>query len=271
MTELSTEMPVELAALESLFASVALTMPRLLSMFAVVPFLSGQMLTGWVRGGLLTMLALFMSPVAGEMPPFSLSSWLFIVAKEALIGTLLGLGFGIFIWAIQSVGDLIDFQTGSGNASFFDPAAGHENGPTGEFLGWVAISLFVIGGGLLAMIGVMVDSYRLWPVASFFPDLSGVLEQFAIRQGDTLFQWIVKLAAPVLLVLLLVELGAGLIGRAAPQLNVFSAIQPLKGLMATLMMMLFLQFVYESLQQFLRPDNGVLEYLRLTLGGPGHG
>jgi len=202
---------------------------------------------------------------AGDMPALSIGAWVLIAAKEALIGLLLGLGFGIFIWAIQSVGDLIDFQTGSGNASFFDPVAGHENGPSGEFLGWLVITLFVASGGLLAMVGVIVDSYRLWPVGSFFPKLGPVLEEFAIRQGDTLFLWIVKLASPVLLMLLLVELGMGLIGRVAPQLNVFVFAQPLKSLLATLMMMLFLFFVYESLQEFLRPSNGVLEFLRLSL------
>jgi type III secretion protein T len=178
---------------------------------------------------------------------------------------MLGLGFGIFIWAIQSVGDLIDFQTGAGNALFFDPVGGHEGGPTGGFLGWLAITLFVSAGGLLAMLGVVVDSYRLWPVASFFPDLGKVLEEFAIRQGDTLFLWIVKLAAPVILVLVLVELGMGLISRIAPQLNVFVFAQPLKSLLATLMLMLFLFFLYESLQDFMRPSNGVLEFLRSAL------
>jgi len=260
---------LELAAIESMFASIALTLPRLLSIFAVVPFLSGQMLSGMVRSGLLLMLAMFMSPVAGDMPPMALGQWLLIAAKEAVIGLLLGLGFGIFIWAIQSVGDLIDFQTGSANAAFFDPVAGHENGPTGEFLGWLVITLFVSAGGLLAMLGVVVDSFRIWPVLALLPDLGRVMEQFAIRQGDTLFQWIVKLAAPVIFVLLLVELGAGLIGRAAPQLNIFVFAQPLKSLLATLMMLLFLFFVYESLQQFLRPDNGVLEFLRATVRGPG--
>jgi type III secretion protein T len=223
------------------------------------------MLTGFVRAGLLAMLALFMSPIAGEIPPLSIGMWLLIASKEALIGLLLGLGFGIFIWAIESVGDLIDFQTGSSNAAFFDPVAGHENGPTSEFLGWLVITLFVAAGGLLALVGVIVDSYRLWPVASFFPNVGKVLEEFAIRQGDTLFLWIVKLASPVLLVLVLVELGMGLIGRVAPQLNVFVFSQPLKSLLATLMMILFLYFVYESLQQFLRPSNGVLEFLRLAL------
>jgi type III secretion protein T len=31
------------------------------------------------------------------------------------------------------------------------------------------------------------------------------------------------------------------------------------------MMLLFLFFVYESLQEFLRPENGVLDFLRATL------
>ena len=255
----------EFAALESTFAATVLTLPRLLAMFSVVPFLSGRMMTGVVRNGVLLMLAIFMSPVAGDVPSMHVVTWVLIAAKEALIGLLLGLGFGIFIWAIQSVGDLIDFQTGSSNASFFDPAAGHENGPTGEFLGWLVITLFVAAGGLLAMLGVLLDSYRLWPVASFYPDLGMVLEQFSIRQGDTLFLWIVKLASPVLLVLLLVELGMGLISRVAPQLNVFVFSQPLKSLLATLMLILFVFFVYESLQEFLRPGNSVLEFLRWAL------
>lgn len=255
----------ELAAFESTFTSAALTLPRLLSIFVVAPFLSPRIVTGFARMGLLGMLAFFMSPVAGDMPSLSIGMWLLIASKEALIGLLLGLGFGIFVWAMQSVGDLIDFQTGSGNASFFDPIGGHENGPTGEFLGWLVITLFVAAGGLLALIGVIVDSYRLWPVMSFFPDVGKVLQEFSVRQGDTLFLWIVKLSAPVLLVLVLVELGLGLIGRVAPQLNVFVVAQPLKSLLATLLMILLLFFVYESLQQFLSPSNSVLEFLRLAL------
>jgi len=257
--------PMPISSIENLFISIALTLPRLISIFAVAPFLSGKLITGPTRNGLLLMLALFLSPMVGDMPAMNIQTTMLVAAKEALIGMLLGLGFGIFIWAIQSVGDLIDFQTGSANAAFFDPVGGHEGGPTGGFLGWLAITLFVAAGGLIAMLGVIVDSYRLWPIASFFPDLGKVLEEFAIRQGDTLFLWIVKLASPVLLVLILVELGMGLISRVAPQLNVFVFSQPLKSLLATLMMILFLFFVYESLQEFLRPSNGVIEFLRHAL------
>jgi type III secretion protein T len=120
-------------------------------------------------------------------------------------------------------------------------------------------------GGMLAMVRVIVDSFRLWPVGSFLPDTGTVLEQFVIRQGDTLFLWTVKLAAPVIFVLLLVELGIGLIGRVAPQLNVFVFSQPLKSLLANLMLLLFLYFLYDSLQEFLKPENGVLDFLKATL------
>jgi type III secretion protein T len=255
----------DIATVEAQVLPVLLTMPRLVAVFAVVPFLSGAMISGLVRGGLLAMLAIFMAPAAGPVPAMSVGLWVLLAAKEALIGTLLGLGFGVFIWALQSVGDLIDFQTGSGNASFFDPVAGHDNGPTGEFLGWLAVTLFVVTGGLLAMIGALLDSYRLWPVASFLPSVGDVLREFAIRQGDTLFSWIVKLAAPVIFVLLLVEIGMGLVGRAAPQLNVFTVMQPLKSLLATLMLLLLLYFMFESLQSFLLPENSVLRFLRATL------
>jgi type III secretion protein T len=257
--------PLELAALQSWFAPIALMLPRLLSVFAVAPFFSGNLMNGMTRNGLVLILAIFMAPAAGELPELTLGGWVFIASKEALIGLLLGLGFGIFVWAIQSVGDLIDFQTGSASAPFFDPVGGHQGGPTGQFLGWVVITLFMSAGGMLAMVRVIVDSFRLWPVGSFLPDTGTVLEQFVIRQGDTLFLWTVKLAAPVIFVLLLVELGIGLIGRVAPQLNVFVFSQPLKSLLANLMLLLFLYFLYDSLQEFLKPENGVLDFLKATL------
>ena len=256
---------IDLSLIEGAIMPIVLTMPRLIATFTVVPFLSGRFITGLPRNGLLAMLAIFISPMVGDMPNQALPTMALIAAKEALIGLLLGLGFGIFIWAVQSAGDWIDFQTGSANAPFFDPAAGHEGGPTGSFLGWLVMTLFVSAGGLLVFVGVLIDSYRIWPVTAFFPNVGAVLEQFAVRQGDTLFLWIVKLSAPVVFVLMLVELGIGLVGRVAPQLNVFVFSQPLKSLLATLMTLLFLFFLYDSLQIFLRPDTGVLNFLRSTL------
>lgn len=255
----------ELQSIEQMFAPIALSLPRLLAVFLVAPFLSPAIVNGFTRNGIILILAIFLSPMIGELPPLAIGTWVLIAAKEAFVGVLLGLGFGIFIWAVESVGDLIDFQTGSANAPFFHPVGGHEGGPTGDFLSRLVITLFVVAGGLTTVVAVLIDSFRLWPVASFFPNVGQVLEQFVIQQGDTLFLWIVKLGAPVIFILLLVELGLGLVGRVAPQLNVFVFSQPLKSLLANLMLLLFLYFLYDSLLEFLRPQNGLLDLLRNAL------
>lgn len=256
----------DLVPIETVFLQVLMTMPRLMAVFWVVPFFSGQMLSGFVRSGIVVMLALFLSPIAGDaLPMMAIGTWVILGFKEVLIGLLLGLAFGMFIWAIQSVGDLIDFQTGSANAAFFDPISEHEGGPTSGFLLQLGVTLFIAAGGLLAMLGIIVETYQMWPVASYLPRTDAVLEQFVAKQGDTLFTLIVRLATPVILVLLLAELGLGLVGRFVPQLNIFVLAQPLKSLLATLMMILFLLFVFESLQGFLQPGNDVLDFLRTML------
>lgn len=256
----------DLTSIERFFLSVLMTSPRLMAIFGVVPFLSGEALTGFTRSGFLMMLAIFFSPIAADsLPIMSITTWLLIATKEVLIGLMLGMALSLFFWAIQSVGDLIDFQTGSANASFFDPISGHAGGPTSSFLTQLAVTLFMSTGGMLVMLGIVVESYRIWPVNSFLPNIGIALERFVIQQGDSLFYLIVKLATPVILVLLLVELGIGLVSRFVPQLNVFIFALPLKSLLATLMMILFLTFVFDSLQGFLQPGNNVLGFLRALL------
>jgi len=44
-----------------------------------------------------------MSPAASDLPVLTLGGWVLVAAKESFIGVLLGLGFGMFVWAVQSV------------------------------------------------------------------------------------------------------------------------------------------------------------------------
>jgi type III secretion protein T len=255
----------DIGLLQAEVVPIVLALPRLLATFLVLPYFAGTAISGAVRNGLVLVLAAFVAPAVPVATLPGTGAWLLIVGKETLIGLLLGLGFGVFVWALQCVGELIDFQSGTANAAFFDPVAGHEIGPTGDLLFRLVVTLFVSAGGLLGLVGALFESYRLWPVASYFPDAGAVLQAFAVREGDAILAWIIKLAAPVIFVLVLIDLGVGLVGRAAPQLNVFVVAQPLKGLLAILVLALVLHIVYAGLQDFLRPDNSVLQFLRHVL------
>ena len=257
----------DIAALQAAVRPVLMVMPRLLPLTLILPVFGPQIMTSLARNGLIVVLAAFTAPLIdySSMAAVPYAMWLVLCAKEMLIGVLLGVAFSAMLWAIENVGHLIDFQTGSGNFAFFDPVAGDQSGPTAVFLNLLASTLFVTGGGLHVMLSMFLQSYRLWPVTALLPSAQQVLEQFAVRATDSVVQASVKLAAPVVIVLVLVELGLSLIARSVPQLNVFLISQPVKGVIALLMMSLFLYFVYGSLHAFLAPDGPLFAMLRASL------
>ncbi|HZZ05939.1 type III secretion system export apparatus subunit SctT [Paraburkholderia sp.] len=246
---------------------IIFVMPRLLPIMLIVPVFNEQIVTGLVRNGLAVVIAAFVAPVIdpAQIVDLPFLIWCLLAAKEALIGILLAGAMSAVLFAIQGVGYLIDFQTGSGNAAFFDPMGGHDGGPTSGFLNYVAITLFVTAGGLQMIVQLFAQSYTWWPIGALTPNLSAVLSTFILRQTDAVFVWMVKLAAPVVIVLVLVEAGIGLIGRAVPQLNIFTFSQPVKSALAMLMMVMFMPLVYASLHAQLSPDSGMIALLRSLL------
>ncbi|GAA0798992.1 type III secretion system export apparatus subunit SctT [Cupriavidus gilardii] len=246
---------------------ILMVMPRLLTAFTVVPFLSHQSIPGVARNGIVLAIALFVSPGARvDIDAVAGGLWLLLILKEAFIGLLLGMAFGLFFVALQMIGELIDFQTGSGNATFFDPVTQQEDGPMENLLSHLGIALFASFGGLFAMTGVIVESFAFWPVMSFGPDVSLSSFQFANIYAGTMFSWVVKLAAPILLLLVIVELGFALIARFVPQFDVFQFAQPVKITVAFLMLVLMLSVMVDTLQGFLRPDNALIDLLRGRAG-----
>jgi type III secretion protein T len=244
-----------------------IVLPRVLPIMMIVPAFSSAVLTGLVRNGFMAVIILFLGPAMdmSSLQGLAPLMWAGLVAKEALIGILLGYTFGAVMWAIAAAGSLIDFQTGASNQSFFDPIAQYETGPCAGFLNMLAITLFVTSGGLNLLLSALFASYRLWPIASFAPKFGSALLPFIARGAANVMLWTVKLAAPVVMVLVLVELGFGLVSRAMPQLNVFLMSQAVKSAAAVLMMALFLPFVYSALHAYLGPDNSLLELLKSML------
>jgi type III secretion protein T len=112
------------------------------------------------------------------------------------------------------------------------------------------------------VVALVAESYRIWPLGAAMPDLPRLLEAFAIHEADTLFNWIVKLGAPVLMVLMLVDFGLGLLGRFVPQFNVFVIAQPLKSLVAIFMILICLSLLNEALLDFVRPGTNVFQVWR---------
>jgi type III secretion protein T len=251
----------------SVFAPLLAAMPRIGAAIAVVPLFPGSVFPSLLRGTVVISLSLYSYPyMAAQMPAdLSLLAWLGLIAKEVLIGVLLGLGVGALVWVFEGVGAMIDLQVGFSNARVFDPFGGHEAAPLGQFMTRLGVVLFVAGGGLQVLASLLIESFHLWPAAAFHPSITGQLAGFAGGSAQSLAELTVRMAVPAVLLLALIDLGFGLVNRVVPQLNVFFFTMPIKGALAALMLALYLSYLSDVMAGQLSGLQGWLEHLTPVL------
>ena len=225
-----------------LIAPLLLAMPRILAAVSIAPLFPVTLFPRTLRNIVAISLALgIYQHLAGHMPNgLGALGWLVLIAKEMFIGALIGLAVGTLVWVLESVGAIIDVQVGYANAGLFDPFGGHEAGLLSGLMSRLAVILFVVGGGLQVLTSLLYESLGLWPVASYYPAIGQWTANFAIDAVGSIAELIVRLVAPVVLLLVTVDLSFGLVGRVAPQLNVFYFTMPIKGAVAALMIALYL-------------------------------
>lgn len=237
-----------------------LSLARLLALLTTFAVTAGsQIISPAVRVTVATAICL---PVAvGLAPstsivlsgPFAL---VLLSAKEVLIGFLLGFAVsGILIWAVTIVGELVDNATGMNNAQIFSPTTGQQGGPMPAFLQQLATVLFLASGGLQLMIQALYTSYRIWPLLDMSPTLNmALLLPAAIELGRSIFAAAVQLAAPVILILILIEVGMGFAGRHLQSMNISFLAQPVKGVVAMLALMACVVYLQDTMAQFRTPQ-----------------
>lgn len=159
--------------------------------------------------------------IAGQIGPSveDLSAGPFVVALLAQAVAGFALGFAVFVLfsAIQAAGDLIDLQVGYSLGQVLDPLSGAMAAPIGRFHQLLAITiLFAINGHVLVMRGYL-RSVEAVPMATLDPAV--LAEQF-LGLLSTFMIAAVEIGLPVLAALFCTEVSLGLLGKAAPQLNI---------------------------------------------------
>jgi type III secretion protein T len=251
--------------------SLALVMaaPRLMGLHLAMPSFSDGAIPAQVRAGLTISLGLFVMPLilAQAQPPQSMLGFFALGAKELFLGFAFGFPFALFNWAAQSAGDLISFGSGASMSAFFDPVAHEEITPMGNLLKRYAEAIFFITGAYTLLLGALFESYRIWPVGSFYPVLDqGGIDLFVSAFGH-FFGSAIMLAFPALTVMFMITFSLALISRYVPQLNVFFLSMPLQCLAACLMLALSLPIYAHLFKTRFAATGEVLGALRRVFAG----
>lgn len=218
---------LSLAQIDAWIAFYAFPLARILGLVATAPLWSTAGIPRRTRLILGLGITIAIAPVLPPMPnvqPASLAG-LWILGQQVLIGIAMGFAARIVFSAIDMAGTYIGFQMGLGFATFYDPMEGAQTAVLAEFIGLIALLLFMAFDGHLLYISTLAQSFHAIPVG---PEaLSPNSWRNLAELGGKIFSAGLLLALPVLVALMITNVALGVLTKAAPQLNLFALGFPL--------------------------------------------
>lgn len=240
---------VSSAEINAWIAAFFFPLARILALLVVSPPFDNLALSVQVRLMLGLAIAIAIAPVLPSMPRVDPASaaGLLLLAREMFIGLAMGFAMRLVFAAVDMAGNLISLQMGLGFASTYDPESAGQTAVVSEFLGLLALLIFLAINGHLMVIATLRQSFTVLPVGT--PTLSAGIGSNLATSGAIIFSSGLLLALPVVVALLITNLALAILSRAAPQLNLMAIGFPLTIALGFTALMLALSYASAPLQQ----------------------
>lgn len=223
----------------------ALTFVRLGTAIMIMPGVGDSFVNSRLRLHFAVALTLALFPMTVSYIPDPLPSTfgLFsLILMEFIIGIFFGGIARIFMMSLDTAGMVISISSGLSNAQLFNPALSTQGSLVGAFLSVTGIVvLFSLNLHHLLFAGI-IESYEFFPVGAI-PDFGSMAEMMA-RSVSAAFTIGFKIAAPFVVLSILLYTGMGVLSRLMPQIQVFMVALPLQILLSLVLMSMFLSSAY---------------------------
>lgn len=208
---------------------VTLVSFRVIAFWLAFPFVMSLNIPATVRIACALTLSLALYPlVEPQLPTWSIANpppmYEFIAfgAKEFIIG--LGLGFVakfIFTSAVAAA-TWVGMQMGFSMGGIVDPNMMESDTTWGAFHAWLALMIYLAIGGHWFTIDALAQSYT-FSFNDFWTHLTATGAGITMwsELGTRFFVWMLKLAGPLMAVILLMQAGMGVLSKFVPQINVW--------------------------------------------------
>lgn len=172
-----------------------------------------------VLAGAVTLLVAPLLPAPPAVPLLSLGSVL-IAAQQLLVGVLVGFTAQFIFDAVTMGGQLLANSMGLSFAFNVDPMRGASTPALGQVYVLLMTLTFLALNGHLALLQALVQGFHTVPVGMSGVGTAGLWQM--VHFGGELFAGALTIALPGVTALLVVNIGFGVISRAAPTLNLFA-------------------------------------------------
>ena len=164
-----------------------------------------------------------------------------LVATELAIGLAIGLIASLPLVAVQIGGLMMGQQMGLGIAAFADPASEVTGDAFARLFYLVALTSFILVGGLELMVGAILETFARVPLGAYRVDQS-VVELLAGLLGGA-FEVALRISLPIVLIIFLENIVVGFLMRTIPGLNILNFGFPLRILLGIVAVIGALAFV----------------------------
>lgn len=201
---------------------------RIGAILMLMPALGEDMIPMRMRLSFALAFTLVVYPLLSPQLPAMPADFMAIVGlifHELAIGIMLGAIVRITVMATQVAGAIIAFQAGLSAAMAADPTqVGVQGAVFGSFLSFLGMVLIFATDLHHVALAATYDSYAIFPLET--PLMFDDAAQLAIRTVAGAFGVGVQMAAPFIVFGLVFNLGAGILARLMPALQVFFLLMP---------------------------------------------
>ena len=208
------------------FMGIGLLIVRPGMLIMTAPGFGGTYAPAQVKIGLTVLVGFMLMPTV-TMPAVGNATGLaIVVARELAIGLALGMSIRALVAAAELAGQLAGFQMGLSYAAIVDPQSGVRNNLLASLYGNLAVITFLLMNGHHAFLRALGESYRSLPMGA--GHIGSSLPQTVMSLLGLVFSFGTRLAAPLVLVLVITELALALVARSAPALNLMAVGAPVR-------------------------------------------
>lgn len=238
---------------------------RMSAMVFVIPVIGFEGTPNNVKAGLSLLMTFIVFPFARlEYTAISILplELVMLFGKEVIIGLSIGFVTTLLFYGIQMAGQIIGIQIGFGIISVMDPLSNIQISLIGQLYYLVALLVFLALNGHHFLVRALVYSFEVIPLGAgvFNANLVDLLSSLS----GLIFGIALQIAAPVMITLILTDVGLGFIARVAPQMNVFIVGFPLKimiGLLVITLVISYLPYIFEKM--YLRFQEDIITFIRI--------
>ncbi|CAL4318735.1 Flagellar biosynthetic protein FliR [Buchnera aphidicola (Eriosoma grossulariae)] len=194
---------------------------RILSLFYTAPIFSENCISYKIKIFLSIIISFLIFPFLPESHiNFFSYHYCLIFIQQIIIGGFLGFIIKIVFSSVNMAGEIISALIGLSFSNYFDINSRNNLSSISRFLNILILFIFLTFNGHLWLISILSDSFHQIPIdhSVFNVKIFFILVQFS----SLLFLNSLKLALPVIILLLILNCIMAFLNRISPQISIFS-------------------------------------------------